>query len=1095
VVDFSVSVFEGPPARQGVSVFYDLDGEADTGDEVVFADDLPITATSAVFSGSLIDEGVTVHVGVTADDGKNPPVTRYANGTITHITPGQTTLTVTQPNSPLPKKPGDQVSVAWQLDGLPTTANAKVDVFMRRVSDTGAQVGAEIPILAPSPLSTTTATFKPSSSGRFQVTVRIVFADGSGTTITKTAPALVVVSTLPGIFWIGDLGVEDSVLAGAVFEGVQFEDNAGSAFAGDVDFDDDGLGEMIIVSRYAKPEFVNPSGVGAGEAYMIRGRTERFKGRVNLNSVGTSVTPGFVFTGIEPDRSVTPPDTDGIASIYITKDADGDEIGEIVFGFPRVSSQSTGGYTLRGPDTTCALTDVTDPQFARGGVVIVSSANQELIFSDADEQGRRCQLDFVGQIFEDIRVRPEPGDELCTEESTWMADLLTFDEGNCPPGELPNSDRCIPGADGEKETLVHPRFGFDERLASPYLCDQSNHPIPCFDLLEEGCPLRGTGSDCDADQLDPENPLCPQSYSLTDEATSELSCDQQHEMAQESLNRAWVDYLMFGFDPRFPTYPAATYGFLSGYYAERIAISGETEPVTTFNSIVESIGPRSTSLIGCRIIGEAVDDAFGTSVTQSLDDLIITSPFSSELETNGGIGYMVENYSPVGFGLPRLWHPSEAYATMGPSQYGGSPPPMPHQYLAGGESHFGVQPNAIATGYQDTGGLRLIGDENEHLRNVAGIPDFNVDGIPDIAIGAPFADVDADGAPDGAVYILYRRAETLEGNYRLANLKIDPTHPERLSGLMVREALGTRQRFGESIVGEIDFNHDDIPDLVVGNPDGNGGTGEVVIIFGAFDLTSPQNGIPVEDEGSTRGLLSRRQGARIRGVETGSEFGITVANVGDVDGDGKDDLAIVAPNATPKFDSNPSDATDQLDTMGLDRNLDGIRDDVSGPLGRPDGKIDQNDNLVQAGLVYIILSSTDAAKFANPSGVMDVSVSRLGSADLEGYILVGRRGQRFDIAGAMTAEGDFLGGGDAGEPDPVTLHGLTIRYGGTAAKAPDGDRNRGRSKAIGRAGDVDGDGIDDLLLGSPLADPRVDPVTGRGTKNGGEAYLIYGFKP
>ena len=51
----------------------------------------------------------------------------------------------------------------------------------------------------------------------------------------------------------------------------------------------------------------------------------------------------------------------------------------------------------------------------------------------------------------------------------------------------------------------------------------------------------------------------------------------------------------------------------------------------------------------------------------------------------------------------------------------------------------------------------------------------------------------------------------------------------------------------------------------------------------------------------------------------------------------------------------------------------------------------------------------------------------------------------------------------------------------------------GRSFGVAGAGDVDGDGHGDVLIGSILADPRVDPDTGTGTVNGGEAYLIYGF--
>ena len=39
---------------------------------------------------------------------------------------------------------------------------------------------------------------------------------------------------------------------------------------------------------------------------------------------------------------------------------------------------------------------------------------------------------------------------------------------------------------------------------------------------------------------------------------------------------------------------------------------------------------------------------------------------------------------------------------------------------------------------------------------------------------------------------------------------------------------------------------------------------------------------------------------------------------------------------------------------------------------------------------------------------------------------------------------------------------------------------------------MNNDGMDDFLIGSVLADPRIDPNSGDGTKNAGEAYLIYG---
>ena len=177
---------------------------------------------------------------------------------------------------------------------------------------------------------------------------------------------------------------------------------------------------------------------------------------------------------------------------------------------------------------------------------------------------------------------------------------------------------------------------------------------------------------------------------------------------------------------------------------------------------------------------------------------------------------------------------------------------------------------------------------------------------------------------------------------------------------------------------------------------------------------------------------------------------------------------------------------------GLDLNLDGEMDDVSGPKGDPDGVLDENDELNKAGLVYIILSSTDARNFVNGEGQYDIDIDKLGGAALDGVIIVGYHGERYDSLGGLNHEGDFLGGGNASATGMSLVNNELIFFGGNDAKSEVDGRDRSRGFGIGRAGDVDGDGIDDLLLGAQLADPRIDPTTGYGVRNGGEAYLLYG---
>jgi hypothetical protein len=136
---------------------------------------------------------------------------------------------------------------------------------------------------------------------------------------------------------------------------------------------------------------------------------------------------------------------------------------------------------------------------------------------------------------------------------------------------------------------------------------------------------------------------------------------------------------------------------------------------------------------------------------------------------------------------------------------------------------------------------------------VAGGGDINGDGVPDLLVGVPYADLTATNA--GAVQVL----SGLDG-----------------SPLLTVPGSTTWELFGQVVASLRDISGDGVPDFVVGVPgwDGNGAdAGKVVVVSGA-----------------TGQVLYA-----VQGDGAGTLLGWDIAGIGDVDGDLRMDFAVSAP--------------------------------------------------------------------------------------------------------------------------------------------------------------------------------------------------------
>ncbi len=172
----------------------------------------------------------------------------------------------------------------------------------------------------------------------------------------------------------------------------------------------------------------------------------------------------------------------------------------------------------------------------------------------------------------------------------------------------------------------------------------------------------------------------------------------------------------------------------------------------------------------------------------------------------------------------------------------------------------------------------LLNDGDEFGWSLAGLGDIDGDDVPDLAVGAW---TDDDGGLDrGAIWLLFLNAD---GTVK-SHSKISDTAGGFTGG------LDDLDHFGDSIALVGDLDDDGNPDLAVGaagDDDGAvaplGGVGAVWILFLAADGTV-----------ASQAKISATSGGFSGDIDDDDAFGVAVAGLGDLNGDGTEDLAVGA---------------------------------------------------------------------------------------------------------------------------------------------------------------------------------------------------------
>jgi hypothetical protein len=352
--------------------------------------------------------------------------------------------------------------------------------------------------------------------------------------------------------------------------------------------------------------------------------------------------------------------------------------------------------------------------------------------------------------------------------------------------------------------------------------------------------------------------------------------------------------------------------------------------------------------------------------------------------------------------------------------------------------------------------------------SVASAGDVNGDGFSDIVVGAYKYD-NLFAIDIGAAFIYSGAQSSIQSNPAMT-------------------LLGTQEgaQFGYAVSSAGDLNGDGYSDIIVGSPNytnGQNGEGAISIYLASWQGQGIENQVK----------------ALIEGGQAGAAFGKSVACAGDVNGDGFSDVIVGEPlrdnganlqegRATVYFGSfsetfnpksiiNSNQAGAELGTSVAsagDINGDGFSDIIIGAPSYDKNLTDDGIALVFHGAAASLeVSSSKVILNSQADAEMGFSVSGAGDVNGDGFadVIVGAP---FYDNGANNEGAAFVYLSDEKGVDLDKM--LTISMGQALAKF---------GHSVAGAGDVNGDGYDDVIIGANQYDMP-------GFNDSGAAFVYYG---
>ncbi|MEP3889307.1 MAG: hypothetical protein ABJN69_02500 [Hellea sp.] len=817
---------------------------------------------------------------------------------------------------------------------------------------------------------------------------------------------------------------------GFVINGIDANDQSGVSVSAAGDVNGDGIDDILIGADRADPN----GNMDAGESYVVFGQDDSVTPfAASLNLSGLDGSNGFVINGIAAS------DQSGY-SVSAAGDVNGDGIDDILIGAfqadPNGNSRAGESYVVFGQD------DSVTPFAANLNLSALDGSNGFVINGiDANDRSGisvSAAGDVNGDGIDDILIGAyiaAPNGNSGAGESYVVFgqdDSVTPFAASLNLSALDGTNGfVINGIDANDQSGISVSGagdvngdGIDDILIGASLADPNGNGVAgeSYVVFGQDDSVTPFAASLNLSALDGTNGFVINGIDASDLSGVSVS-------AAGDFNGDGIDDILIGAERADPNGNTDA--------GESYVVFGQDDSVTPFAASLNLSALNGTN--GMIINGIDAGDNSGYSVSAAgdvnddgIDDILIGA-YLADSNSNSDVG--------------------ESYVVFGSADFGPPPPPPASFELSsllaanGGDGSTGFVINGIDAG-----------DFSGHSVSSAG--DVNGDGIDDIIIGAVLAESNGNSGA-GESYVVFGQDDSVTPFGASLNLSaLDGSNGFVINGIDVQDLSG------RSVSAAGDINGDGIDDILIGadraDSNGNVDTGESYVVFGQDDSVTPFAA------SLDLSMLNGTNGFVINGIDASDYSGISVSSAGDINGDGFDDILIGAFRADPNGNSSAGESyvvfgqDDSVTPFGASLNLSAL----DGSNGFVINGIDAND---------LSGGSVSAAGDVNGDGIDDILIGA-SFADPNGF----SSGESYVV----------FGQDDSVTPFAASLN-LSALDGSNGFVVNGINANDNSGISVSAAGDINGDGIDDILISAQLFESTI-AGPGGGSNFINVTYVVFG---